>query len=299
MTTSNSALVFVDKPAGVTSHDVVATLRRLFKTRRVGHGGTLDPMATGLLIIGIEAGTKLLQFVTDAPKSYVATVRLGQSTITDDAEGEVLSNVNPLHLSNEEILAAFASQVGWLDQVPSSVSAIKINGERAYAKVRAGEDVQLAARRVQITRLDVVAIQRSAEFVDVQIEVDCSKGTYIRAIARDVGNLLRVGGHLTSLRRTRIGGVEVTEATEISAATGVALAQVVARFMPCWVVAESDYAAIQVGRNLDWPAELGEDLPAVALLSADSSAVLAIAKPVDVRGEIKIGYHSVLNSENS
>lgn len=299
MTTSKSALVFIDKPAGVTSHDVVANLRRLFKTRRVGHGGTLDPMATGLLIVGIEAGTKLLKFVTDAPKSYSATVRLGQSTVTDDAEGEVLTSTNPQHLTDAEIRLAFATQTGWVEQVPSSVSAIKIKGERAYAKVRAGEDVQLAARRIQITRLDVITIHRSIDFVDVEIEVDCSKGTYIRAIARDVGNSLKVGGHLISLRRTRIGGVEVKEATEISAATAVPLAEVVARFMPTQVVSQSDYAAIQVGRNLDWPAELSVNLPAIALLSSDSKSVLAIAKPVDVRGEIKIGYHSVLSSENS
>lgn len=294
---NKSGLVFIDKPAGITSHDVVAKLRRHFQTRRVGHGGTLDPMATGLLIIGVDAGTKLLQFVTDAPKSYVATIRLGQSTITDDAEGSVLESFDTSTITDSQIREALASQVGKILQVPSSVSAIKIKGERAYAKVRAGESVELAAREVEITDIEITNISRVESFIDVDISVSCSKGTYIRAIARDVGNLLGVGGHLTMLRRTSIGGVQVAEATDIESAAVAPLFEVVARFMPKVEISDADFGSVQVGRNLAWPELLSTELNAFALVSSPTARVLAIAKPLDVRGEIMIGYHSVLMSE--
>lgn len=294
-----SGLVFVDKPAGLTSHDVVAKLRKRFGTRRVGHGGTLDPMATGLLIIGIENGTKLLQFVTDSPKSYMATVRLGQSRVTDDAEGDLLVSVAAQHLSDAQIVAAFETQVGEIQQKPSAVSAIKQNGVRAYTRVRAGETVDLPPRAVSITRLKLVQIIRNQEFVDVEIEVDCSKGTYIRSIARDVGNLLEVGGHLIALRRTSIGEIDLSQSADWEHAELFALAGVAAKFMPTHEVADTDAAAIKVGKELQWPTHIESDVAAVAVLNSTKDELYAIGKPVVRNNEIKLGYHSVLISENA
>jgi tRNA pseudouridine55 synthase len=293
-----SGLVFVDKPAGLTSHDVVAKLRRRFGTRRVGHGGTLDPMATGLLIIGIENGTKLLQFVTDAPKSYTATVRLGESRITDDAEGELIKRSAVQHLTDAEIEAVFATQVGQIQQKPSAVSAIKQNGVRAYARVRAGESVDLPARSVLISRLSLTGILRTEEFIDVKIEVDCSKGTYIRSIARDVGDLLKVGGHLTSLRRSSIGQIDLSESSDWEHALLQPLVDIAEKFMPTISVSASEVPAIKVGKELHWPVDLDKNLVAVAVLNENKDQLLAIGKPVVRNGEIKLGYHSVLISEN-
>lgn len=205
-------LVVVDKPAGMTSHDVVGRCRRVFGTRKVGHAGTLDPMATGVLVIGIERATKILGLLTTADKAYSATVRLGRTTSTDDAEGEVRQTVPADHVTDADVEAAVAAQRGEIDQVPSAVSAIKVAGERAYKLAREGRAVELAARRVHIRRFDVVAVRRSAGFVDLDVEVECSSGTYIRALARDVGDTLGVGGHLTALRRTRVGRYGLDEA---------------------------------------------------------------------------------------
>ncbi|GAA0409126.1 tRNA pseudouridine(55) synthase TruB [Micromonospora gifhornensis] len=206
----------VDKPGGMTSHDVVARLRRLARTRRVGHGGTLDPMATGVLVIGVGRATRLLTYVIGADKTYAATIRLGQSTVTDDAEGDVISTAPAGGVTDEAIRAALAALTGEIDQVPSAVSAIKINGQRAYKRVRDGESVDLPARRVTVSRLDVLAIRRDQpDLVDVDVEVACSTGTYIRAIARDAGLALQVGGHLTALRRTAVGGFTLAEAATL------------------------------------------------------------------------------------
>lgn len=198
-------LVVVDKPAGMTSHDVVGRCRRIFATRRVGHAGTLDPMATGVLVIGVERATKILGLLTAASKSYVATIRLGQTTSTEDAEGEVLRSVSAAHLTRAEIETAVAGLRGDIDQVPSAVSAIKVDGRRAYRLVREGQAVELAARPVRIDRFEVCDVRSDGPLVDVDVEVDCSSGTYVRALARDVGAALGVGGHLTALRRTRVG----------------------------------------------------------------------------------------------
>jgi tRNA pseudouridine55 synthase len=202
-------LVIVDKPAGITSHDVVGRCRRLFATRRVGHAGTLDPMATGVLVVGIERATKILGLLTVTSKSYAATIRLGQATSTDDAEGEVLQTASAGKLSDAAITDAVAALRGEISQTPSSVSAIKVGGRRAYQLVRDGHRVELAARTVRIDRFEVLALRRhpdvGAGVVDVDVEVDCSSGTYVRALARDVGTALGVGGHLTALRRTRVG----------------------------------------------------------------------------------------------
>jgi tRNA pseudouridine55 synthase len=298
---SADGLIVVDKPAGMTSHDVVARIRRLAKTRRVGHGGTLDPMATGVLIIGVNRATRLLTYVIGAEKSYTATIRLGQSTITDDAEGDVTATRSVAGVADAAIHTGLAAQRGEIDQVPSAVSAIKINGQRAYKRVRDGETVDLPARRVTVSRLDVLDIRRAQlptaptagdaadgvvvggvladgvvagdaadgvvagdaadgvvagdaadgvvagdaadgvvaagmpadgvvadgmlagggvvasglEVIDVDIDVTCSSGTYIRAIARDLGAALGVGGHLTALRRTAVGGMTLAEASTL------------------------------------------------------------------------------------
>ncbi|BBX26251.1 tRNA pseudouridine(55) synthase TruB [Mycolicibacterium alvei] len=205
-------LVIVDKPAGMTSHDVVGRCRRLFGTRKVGHAGTLDPMATGVLVVGIERATKILGLLTATDKSYSATIRLGQTTTTEDAEGEVLQSVSAAHVTNEQIESAVAALRGDIEQVPSAVSAIKVGGERSYKLVREGKTVELAARPVRIHRFEVLAVRGVDDFVDVDVDVDCSSGTYIRALARDVGAALGVGGHLTSLRRTKVGRYGLDEA---------------------------------------------------------------------------------------
>ena len=213
---STDGLIVVDKPGGMTSHDVVARIRRFARTRRVGHGGTLDPMATGVLVIGVGRATRLLTYVIGADKCYAATIRLGQSTVTDDAEGDVISTASAGGLTDEAIRAALAALTGEIDQVPSAVSAVKIDGQRAYKRVRDGESVELPARRVTVSRLDVLAIRRDQpDVVDVDVQVACSTGTYIRAIARDAGLALRVGGHLTALRRTAVGGFTLAEAATL------------------------------------------------------------------------------------
>ncbi|ORB27972.1 tRNA pseudouridine(55) synthase TruB [Mycolicibacterium parafortuitum] len=209
-------LVVVDKPGGMTSHDVVGRCRRLFGTRKVGHAGTLDPMATGVLVIGIERATKILGLLTATDKSYDATIRLGQTTSTEDAEGELLQQVSASQVTDAQIEDAIAPLRGNIEQIPSAVSAIKVAGKRAYQMVRDGEHVELAARAVRIDRFEVLAVRRgiegAADVVDVDVVVDCSSGTYIRALARDVGAALGVGGHLTALRRTRVGGFGLDQA---------------------------------------------------------------------------------------
>ena len=209
-------IVLVDKPAGWTSHDVVGRCRRLLGTKKVGHAGTLDPMATGLLILGAGQGTRLLTHLVGLGKTYSATIRLGQATTTDDAEGEALGEITAATgLADEQLEAALDALRGDIAQVPSAVSAIKVDGQRAYARVRAGEDVQLTARPVTISRFDVLARREDGPFWDLDVVVDCSSGTYIRALARDLGAALGVGGHLTALRRTHIGPFSVEQAATV------------------------------------------------------------------------------------
>ncbi|GAA1592843.1 tRNA pseudouridine(55) synthase TruB [Actinomadura kijaniata] len=202
---SVSGLVIVDKPADWTSHDVVGRLRRLARTRRVGHAGTLDPMATGVLVIGVEKATRLLGHLALTEKGYDATIRLGQATNTDDAEGEVTATASAAHVTDEALRAGIARLTGEIQQIPPQVSAIKVNGERAYKMARKGEEVELRARPVTVSEFRVTDVRRTGEFVDVDASIACSSGTYIRALARDLGAGLGVGGHLTSLRRTRVG----------------------------------------------------------------------------------------------
>ena len=216
MTHGSGGLLVVDKPAGWTSHDVVARARRICGTRRVGHAGTLDPMATGVLVLGVDRGTKLLTFLVGCDKSYAATIRLGMATLTDDAEGETTQalGVDDVPALEAALPAAVAALTGEIQQVPSAVSAIKVKGVRSYTRVRQGDTVDLPARPVTVSRFDVLAVRPATQtvevgpaidVVDLEVEVDVSSGTYVRALARDLGDALGVGGHLTALRRTRVG----------------------------------------------------------------------------------------------
>ncbi|MCF8602778.1 tRNA pseudouridine(55) synthase TruB [Gordonia sp. HY442] len=201
----NAGLLVLDKAAGVTSHDMVSKSRKVFGTRRIGHAGTLDPMATGVLVLGIERATKLLGLLSLTTKSYTATVRLGQSTDTDDAEGEAIGTFDTAAVTDEQIAAGVAELTGDISQVPARVSAIKVDGKRAHALARTGEEFELAARPVTVSRFAVLDSRRVDGFIDLDVEVDCSSGTYVRSLARDLGAGLGVGGHLTALRRTAVG----------------------------------------------------------------------------------------------
>lgn len=253
-TLSPAGLVVVDKPAGMTSHDVVARTRRLAGTRKVGHAGTLDPMATGVLLLGVGRATRLLGHLMLTEKAYDAVVRLGVRTTTDDAEGEVTAEVPAGRLGEEEVRKAFAGFVGEIEQVPSSVSAVKVDGQRAYARVRAGETVELKPRPVTVHDIEVGRIQRHDQVVDVEISVRCSSGTYIRALARDVGAALGVGGHLTVLRRTAVGPFTLREARTLEQLTEafalVPIAEVARRCFPAYLVDDEEAASVAVGRKL-------------------------------------------------
>ncbi len=294
MSTPEGVLV-VDKPAGWTSHDVVARVRRLAGTRRVGHAGTLDPMATGVLVLGIGRGTKLLTFLVGCEKGYAATLRLGASTVTDDAEGEVLSVSSAGHLNRADIEAAVVPLTGSVSQVPSAVSAIKVGGRRAYARVRSGEDVHLAARAVTVQRFEVRDVRpvppseladrggdapERLAALDVDIEVEVSSGTYVRALARDLGAALGVGGHLVALRRTRVGSFDVGEAhrldalaagAEVGTAAGeggiplLTLAEAATRALPTRVLSGEEARAVGYGQRV---ASAGHRAEAVAAVTA-------------------------------
>ena len=202
----------VDKAPGMTSHDVVAVARKALGTRKVGHAGTLDPMATGVLVLGFGNGTRLLQYITDGDKSYTATIVLGAATITDDREGEVISESDASQITDGQIKTGLAKMIGEIAQRPSSVSAVKVGGERAYDRVRAGEVFELAARTITISALEILEIRRLGARMEIDIDVTCSAGTFIRAIARDLGSDLQVGGHLSALRRTRVAGFPISQA---------------------------------------------------------------------------------------
>ncbi|MEN9731216.1 MAG: hypothetical protein RL488_526 [Actinomycetota bacterium] len=258
-------LALIDKPEGHTSHDVVARVRRMANTRRVGHAGTLDPMATGLLILGIEQATKLLTFLVGEDKTYETTIRLGAATVTDDREGEVVSTGDASTLTDEQIRQAIEPLTGDIMQVPSSVSAIKVDGERAYALVRGGDEVKLAARPVTVSRFEVTAIDRVGEFVDVRAVIDCSSGTYIRALARDLGAALGVGGHLTALRRTRIGAYRVEDAKTLEDALEVTTMESAARSQfDCLELTEAEATDLIHGKRLKAGEKLREPVAAFA-----------------------------------
>jgi tRNA pseudouridine55 synthase len=242
-------LIVVDKPGGMTSHDVVARARRSLNTRKIGHGGTLDPMATGVLVLGVGRATRLLTYVVGTGKVYRATIRLGQATITDDAEGEVVSS-NPAPVTDEAVRACLNGMIGEIDQVPSAVSAIKVKGVRSYHRVRQGEAVELPARRVTINSIEVGDLRRLGEVTDVDVVVDCSSGTYIRAIARDLGTALGVGGHLTVLRRTRVGAFALEEACTLEDLKTVPTADSLKRLMPTREVDEEQARVVSHGGPL-------------------------------------------------
>lgn len=253
-----SGLVIVDKPAGLTSHDVVARLRRILRTRKIGHAGTLDPMATGVLVCGVERGTKLLGHLALDTKAYTATIRLGAATTTDDAEGELLSTTDAGGVTEAAVRDGMAALTGAIQQVPSTVSAIKVAGRRAYARVRAGEEVSLPARPVTVSAFDLLGLRRPdrpAGALDVDVAVECSSGTYVRALARDLGAALGVGGHLTALRRTRVGPFGLAQARtleqlEASPALSPDLAAAVSLAFPRRDVDAEQATAVSYGRPL-------------------------------------------------
>lgn len=247
---SESGFLVIDKPSGITSHDVVAQLRRRLGTKQVGHAGTLDPMATGVLVIGINNATKFLQYIVNGRKSYIAIVRLGISTISDDREGDVVATADCSAVTDQEIERELQKFVGTINQVPSSVSAKKIAGERAYDLVREGREVELPAKEIEIEKLKILAIHRN-EHLDVEIEVSCSAGTYIRAIARDLGRALGVGGHLIELRRTEVSPFVLSDAGDIESAPILSLATEISKFMKTRKLTFEEIAEIRFGRRID------------------------------------------------
>lgn len=271
--TADDGLVVVDKPGGLTSHDVVARVRRLAATRKVGHAGTLDPMATGILVLGVGKATRLLTYLVGADKEYLATIRLGVATTTDDVEGELVTAHGAGEISDDAITREVLALTGPISQVPSTVSAIKVDGKRAYARARAGEDVQLASRPVTIHAFDVHETRRTVvvqdqpgagtDVVDVDVRVVCSSGTYVRALARDVGTALGVGGHLTRLRRTRVGaiehGVTLDQLADAAEATGqmpvLPLAQAARTMFPVRMLGAAEAQELGHGRTIAAHAE--------------------------------------------
>ena len=248
-----NGFLLVDKASGITSHDVVAKVRRRFGTKKVGHAGTLDPMATGVLVLGIGNATRLLQYVVDGTKGYEATISLGKSTVTDDIEGEVLT-VAPLTVLNgvtdSQILEELEKMVGVISQRPSSVSAIKVDGKTGHERVRAGEEFELPSRQVTITSIEILEIHRGDIAIEINIAVICSAGTYIRAIARDLGSRLGVGGHLTALRRTLVSPFALSECEPWESAMPIETAAGIARILPVRNLAPDELIEISFGRNI-------------------------------------------------
>jgi tRNA pseudouridine55 synthase len=278
-TPSADGIVVVDKPAGMTSHTVVARIRRLAGTRKVGHAGTLDPMATGVLVVGLNRATRLLGHLQLADKSYDATILLGATTTTDDAEGSIVTTASVDGVTAEAIEAAVAGFRGEISQVPSKVSAIKVDGRRAYERVRAGEEVALKARSVTVSRYDILDVRPVASGLEVDISVDCSSGTYIRALARDLGAELGVGGHLTALRRTRVGAFDLSGARTLESLAHsfewLPIADVAAGTFPRYDADAEQAAAIRTGRPLS-----GLKLPAGQTAMFDPTGTfLALYEP--------------------
>ncbi|WP_257478418.1 tRNA pseudouridine(55) synthase TruB [Acidipropionibacterium jensenii] len=277
----DSGLLIVDKPAGWTSHQVVGRVRRLMGTRKVGHAGTLDPMATGVLVVGVGRATRLLGRLALHDKDYTATIRLGVSTVTDDAEGEVIGTADASALTSGRIETEISGLRGDIMQVPTAVSAIKVDGRRSYARVRAGEKVELAARPVTVSRFELGSVRNLGDgVVDLDVTVTCSSGTYVRALARDLGAALSVGGHLTSLRRTRIGPYLLPE-DPVDLAEGAARPELMsmadaarASFPVVWLDATQE-ADLRVGRRL----ELVVPADPTAMISAASGDLLALYRP--------------------
>ena len=276
-----AGLVVVDKPGGLTSHDVVARVRRLAGTRKVGHAGTLDPMATGVLVLGVGRATRLLGHLMLTEKAYDATVRLGVSTTTDDAEGELVAAVPAGGLGEAEVRAAFADLTGEIEQVPTAVSAIKVDGKRAYQRVRDGEDVALRARPVTVHELAVLRLTPTGDHLDVDVRVRCSSGTYVRALARDAGAALGVGGHLTGLRRTRVGPFGLDHARTLEELAEdlhlLPIAEAARAGFPSVDLDDQQAADVRVGRALDL------ELAGLSAVFAPDGEFLALYEPRDGR----------------
>ena len=274
--TAPSGLVVVDKPGGMTSHDVVARARRTLGTRKVGHAGTLDPMATGVLVLGFGRATRLLGHLTLAEKTYAATVRLGATTATDDAEGEVTSSTPAGHITEADVRSALTAFEGEIEQVPSAVSAIKVGGRRAYDLVREGAEVELAPRRVTVNAVECGDFRRDGDHLDLELRIACSTGTYVRAIARDLGAALGVGGHLTALRRTSVGPFTLEDAvTDLDHLFCTSFAATVRRAFPAADLDERQTTDVRHGRRLDL--ELAE----LTAVFAPDGEFLALYEPRD------------------
>ena len=267
-----NGFLLVDKTGGMTSHDVVAKIRRRFGIKKVGHAGTLDPMATGVLVIGVGDATRLLQYVVDGAKAYDATISLGKSTLTDDKEGEILSTADPaalLEVSDIDISRVLESMVGAISQRPSTVSAIKVGGKSAHERVRSGEEFELPSREVTISSITIHTIKRSPLEIALDISVLCSAGTYIRAIARDLGSELGVGGHLTSLRRTLVSPFEIAQCQSWEQAELISTAVGIAKILPIRSLDPREKNEISFGRTIEASLHQGT----VAALSSEGSFV--------------------------
>lgn len=286
-----SGVLLVDKPGGMTSHDVVARARKALGTRKIGHAGTLDPMATGLLILGVEASTRLLTYIVGLDKTYEATIRLGATTDTDDADGVIDAVTHAAAVDPAAITAAIADLTGEISQVPSRVSAIKVGGRRAYDRVRAGEEVELAARTVTVSRFDVLRDRRDGGFVDLDVVVDSSSGTYIRALARDLGAALGVGGHLTALRRTRIGPFGVVGAASVDDLDATALrapAEVATAVLGSFPVSADEARDLRHGKRLPGAASRLARIPSAAIDPAGGLVGIVDRRGDDVKSVLNL-----------
>ena len=282
-----NGFVVIDKPSGITSHDVVAKIRRVLNTKKVGHAGTLDPMATGVLVLGINDGTKFLSFITDGKKRYQATICLGVSTVTDDKEGEILTSADASTIKDDEIRFELAKFIGRILQRPSSVSAIKVDGVRSYDRVRKGEQVELPPREVEIYELVVRAIRPDTKQdtkLEIDIDVKCSSGTYIRAIARDLGVALGVGGHLTALRRTEVSPFTLDDTTSLEAPLVRPLKESLNGVLPSRLLNEDQIRELRFGRFISPSPFAGPGLA----IDADGNVIAIIenhgeqARPINV-----------------
>jgi tRNA pseudouridine55 synthase len=273
-----AGLVLVDKPAGWTSHDVVARMRRIAGTRKVGHAGTLDPMATGVLVLGVERATRLLGHLALTEKAYDATIRLGETTLTDEADGEVTARADACAVADRDLADAVAELTGDLEQVPSAVSAVKVQGRRSYARVRGGEQVELAARPVRVSSFDIADVRRHDAVADVDVRVVCSTGTYVRALARDLGAALGVGGHLTRLRRTRVGGFDLARARTLEEhereLSVVPMAEVARQSFATFAATDEQASRVRNGRPLP-----GTDLRAPVATPGGVPGPVAVLSP--------------------
>lgn len=285
-----SGVLVIDKPAGLTSHDVVGRVRRSLGIRRVGHAGTLDPMATGVLVLGYGRATRLLTYLLGVDKAYRATIRLGWSSDTDDADGTVVVSADShalARIDDADVTQAMATIAARPVQVPSAVSAIKIAGQRSYQRVRSGESVTLPAREVLIHVFSARSIERGADAIDIEVDVECGSGTYVRALARDLGSMLGVGGHLTALRRTRVGPFTLAEAIDLMAyeqnptpSQALSPAAAAAMILPAWVVPDHTAVALSHGQQVTWPPGLA---PRTTAVITDAGRLVSIIEPREDR----------------